>query len=42
MIPTHQKIDKIKIQTIFSYWKLPYINGWFIFFSPEKVGNIIH
>ena len=40
MIPP-PKIDKIKIQTIFSDWKLPYINLIYTF-SPEKVDNIIH
>ena len=30
-------IDKIQIQTIFSYWKLPYIDCWFILFLLKRL-----
>ena len=36
-IYTPRPIDKIKVQTIFSYWKLPYIDCWFILFLLKRL-----
>ena len=34
---TTLQIDRLKIQTIFSYWKLPYIDCWFILFLLKRL-----